>query len=162
MSRINDKEVTDLPEPDSPTMPRTSPVSSFRLIPSTATFAPNAFVTSGYIAAGSATYSSDSRIVSLTGGGFWENIPRVLPDNTQAVIDESSWQWPEVFNWLQTAGNVSSHEMYRTFNCGVGMVIALPAEAADKAIAFLNDKGENAWKIGYIKASDSEQRVVIE
>jgi len=101
-------------------------------------------------------------IAHLTGGGFWENIPRVLPDNTQAVIDESSWQWPDVFNWLQTAGNVSSHEMYRTFNCGVGMVIALPAEAADKAIAFLNDKGESAWKIGYIKASDSEQRVVIE
>ena len=58
-------------------------------------------------------------IAHLTGGGFWENIPRVLPDNTQAVIDESSWQWPDVFNWLQTAGNVSSHEMYRTFNCGV-------------------------------------------
>ena len=53
-------------------------------------------------------------IAHLTGGGFWENIPRVLPDNTQAVIDESSWQWPDVFNWLQTAGNVSSHEMYRT------------------------------------------------
>nr|VUD29584.1 phosphoribosylformylglycinamidine cyclo-ligase [Raoultella sp. NCTC 9187] len=49
-------------------------------------------------------------IAHLTGGGFWENIPRVLPDNTQAVIDESSWQWPEVFKWLQTAGNVSSHE----------------------------------------------------
>ena len=59
-------------------------------------------------------------IAHLTGGGFWENIPRVLPDNTQAVIDESSWQWPAVFNWLQTAGNVSHHEMYRTFNCGVG------------------------------------------
>jgi phosphoribosylformylglycinamidine cyclo-ligase len=52
--------------------------------------------------------------------------------------------------------------MYRTFNCGVGMVIALPAEVADSAIALLNEKGENAWKIGYIKASDSEQRVVIE
>lgn len=101
-------------------------------------------------------------IAHLTGGGFWENIPRVLPDSTQAVIDESSWQWPEVFNWLQQAGNVSSHEMYRTFNCGVGMVIALPAEVADSAIALLSEKGENAWKIGYIKASDSEQRVVIE
>ena len=100
-------------------------------------------------------------IAHLTGGGFWENIPRVLPDNTQAIIDESSWQWPSVFNWLQTAGNVSQHEMYRTFNCGVGMVIALPAAEADKAIALLNEKGENAWKIGYIKASDSEQRVVI-
>ena len=101
-------------------------------------------------------------IAHLTGGGFWENIPRVLPDNTQAVIDESSWQWPAVFNWLQTAGNVSSHEMYRTFNCGVGMVIALPASEADKAVKLLTDKGENAWKIGIIKASDSEQRVVIE
>lgn len=52
--------------------------------------------------------------------------------------------------------------MYRTFNCGVGMVIALAADQADKAIALMNEKGENAWKIGYIKASDSEQRVVIE
>lgn len=101
-------------------------------------------------------------IAHLTGGGFWENIPRVLPDNTQAVIDESSWQWSEVFNWLQTAGNVSSHEMYRTFNCGVGMLVALPAAEVDKAIALLNEQGENAWKIGYIKASDAEQRVVIE
>ncbi|MCR2307114.1 AIR synthase-related protein, partial [Salmonella enterica] len=72
-------------------------------------------------------------IAHLTGGGFWENIPRVLPDNTQAVIDESSWQWPEVFNWLQPAGNVERHEMYRTFNCGVGMIIALPAPEVDKA-----------------------------
>ncbi|MFG7479436.1 phosphoribosylformylglycinamidine cyclo-ligase, partial [Enterobacter hormaechei] len=101
-------------------------------------------------------------IAHLTGGGFWENIPRVLPDNTQAVIDASSWQWPSVFNWLQTAGNVSDHEMYRTFNCGVGMVIALPASEADKAVKLLTEKGENAWKIGTIKASDSEQRVVIE
>jgi len=101
-------------------------------------------------------------IAHLTGGGFWENIPRVLPDNTQAVIDESSWQWPAVFNWLQDAGNVSDHEMYRTFNCGVGMLIALPASEVDNALALLQAKGENAWKIGIIKASDSEQRVVIE
>ena len=78
------------------------------------------------------------------------------------MIDESSWQWPAVFNWLQDAGNVSRHEMYRTFNCGVGMVIALAADQADKAIALMNEKGENAWKIGYIKATDSEQRVGIE
>jgi phosphoribosylformylglycinamidine cyclo-ligase len=100
-------------------------------------------------------------IVHLTGGGFWENIPRVLPDNTQVVIDEASWQWPEVFNWLQTAGNVSRHEMYRTFNCGVGMLVALPAELADEAVALLNDNGEKAWKIGQVKASDSEERVII-
>ena len=58
----------------------------------------------------------------ITGGGFWENIPRVLPENTQARINSQSWQWPEVFNWLQQAGNVSTHEMYRTFNCGVGFI----------------------------------------
>src|SRR5471032_1079057 len=101
-------------------------------------------------------------IVHLTGGGFWENIPRVLPDNTQVIIDEASWQWPDVFSWLQTAGNVSRHEMYRTFNCGVGMLVALPAELADQAIALLNDHGEKAWKIGSIKASDSEERVIIQ
>lgn len=100
-------------------------------------------------------------IVHLTGGGFWENIPRVLPENTQVVIDEASWQWPEVFAWLQTAGNVSRHEMYRTFNCGVGMLVALPAELADQAVALLNDNGEKAWKIGHVKASNSAERVII-
>ncbi|KKZ57294.1 phosphoribosylformylglycinamidine cyclo-ligase, partial [Haemophilus haemolyticus] len=63
-------------------------------------------------------------IAHLTGGGFWENIPRVLPKNTKAVIDEKSWKWPSVFNWLQEKGNINTYEMYRTFNCGVGMVIA--------------------------------------
>ncbi|QIQ21497.1 phosphoribosylformylglycinamidine cyclo-ligase [Zophobihabitans entericus] len=100
-------------------------------------------------------------IAHITGGGFWENIPRVLPDNTQAVIDESSWQWPAVFSWLQQAGNVSRHEMYRTFNCGVGMIIALPKDSVDKAIALLTAHGEKAWKLGEIKASDSAERVII-
>ena len=100
-------------------------------------------------------------IAHLTGGGFWENIPRVLPANTQAVIDESSWQWPAVFTWLQQAGNVSRHEMYRTFNCGVGMVIALPAALADQAVELLTASGEKAWKIGHINASDAAEQVVI-
>jgi phosphoribosylformylglycinamidine cyclo-ligase len=100
-------------------------------------------------------------ICHLTGGGFWENIPRVLPDNTQAVIDGNSWQWPAVFDWLQQAGNVSRHEMYRTFNCGIGMLIALPANLADKAVELLNSYGETAWIAGAIKDSSSEQRVVI-
>jgi len=63
---------------------------------------------------------------------------------------------------MQQAGNVSKHEMYRTFNCGVGMVIALPASESEKAISLLNALGEKAWKIGIINATDSEQRVVIE
>ncbi|CAI0713363.1 Phosphoribosylformylglycinamidine cyclo-ligase [Serratia quinivorans] len=100
-------------------------------------------------------------IAHLTGGGFWENIPRVLPEGMQAVIDESSWQWPAVFTWLQQTGNVSRHEMYRTFNCGVGMVIALPEESVESAIALLTAAGEKAWKIGKLTASSDEQQVVI-
>jgi len=100
-------------------------------------------------------------IAHLTGGGFWENIPRVLPDNTQAVLSESSWEWPAVFGWMQQAGNVSRVEMSRTFNCGVGMVIALSPADADRAVQLMTDAGEKAWKIGVIKASDSDERVVI-
>ncbi|MFP1951272.1 phosphoribosylformylglycinamidine cyclo-ligase [Lonsdalea quercina] len=100
-------------------------------------------------------------ICHLTGGGFWENIPRVLPEGMQATLDESSWQWPSVFNWLQKAGNVSRHEMYRTFNCGVGMIVALPAEQVEDAIALLNANGEKAWKIGNINRTDTGETVVI-
>ena len=101
-------------------------------------------------------------IAHITGGGFWENIPRVLPDNTQAIIDESSWQWPAIFNWLQQAGNVSRHEMYRTFNCGVGLIITLPKQLAEQAINLLNEHGEKAWLLGEIKHSSSTERVVIQ
>ncbi|TDB63225.1 phosphoribosylformylglycinamidine cyclo-ligase [Photorhabdus khanii] len=102
-------------------------------------------------------------IAHLTGGGFWENIPRVLPENTQAQIDESSWQWPAIFNWLQQTGNVSRHEMYRTFNCGVGMIIALPQIAVEQALELLNAAGEKAWQIGAIATlKENEQQVVIQ
>jgi len=98
----------------------------------------------------------------ITGGGFWENIPRVLPQGAKAVIDASSWQWPEIFNWLQQQGNVETKEMYRTFNCGVGMVIALPQAQAEQAIRLLNDAGETAWQIGSIAAAaEGEQQVEI-
>jgi len=100
-------------------------------------------------------------IAHLTGGGFWENIPRVLPDDTQAVIDESSWHWPAVFGWLQQAGNVSRHEMYRTFNCGVGMVIVVPSHSADRALRLLEQLGETAWKLGEIQALAGAERVII-
>lgn len=96
----------------------------------------------------------------ITGGGFWENIPRVLPDNAKAVIKGDSWQWPVVFDWLMTAGNIEKYEMYRTFNCGVGMVIALPADQVDAAIALLNSHGENAWHIGEIAARAADEAAV--
>ncbi|MCG6218490.1 phosphoribosylformylglycinamidine cyclo-ligase [Vibrio furnissii] len=101
-------------------------------------------------------------ISHITGGGFWENIPRVLPQDTKAVIDGSSWEWPVIFQWLQEKGNVNTHEMYRTFNCGVGLVIALPKDQAQAAVALLKQEGENAWVIGEIAtAQDHEEQVEI-
>ena len=101
-------------------------------------------------------------IAHLTGGGFWENIPRVLPKKTKAVIDESSWEWQPVFKWVQEKGNIETYEMYRTFNCGVGMVIALPQSQVETALAILKQSGENAWLIGHIEsATDNEPQVII-
>ena len=102
-----------------------------------------------------------SAISHITGGGFWENIPRVLPDDAKVVIDEKSWQWPSVFSWLQENGNVTRHEMYRTFNCGVGLVIVVDEADVDTTIATLKEHGENAWLIGDIQAKDGEQQVEI-
>ncbi|GLP94785.1 phosphoribosylformylglycinamidine cyclo-ligase [Paraferrimonas sedimenticola] len=93
----------------------------------------------------------------ITGGGFWENIPRVLPVDAKAVCDGSSWEWPVVFNWLMENGNIAQDEMYRTFNCGVGMVVVVPADCADKAVAQLQAAGENAWLIGHIDAREGDQ-----
>jgi phosphoribosylformylglycinamidine cyclo-ligase len=86
----------------------------------------------------------------ITGGGITENLPRILPENTSAVIQTPSWKWPEVFTWLQTTGNIDTFEMLRTFNCGVGMIVCVSAEAADAALAHLRAQGENAWVIGHI------------
>ena len=95
----------------------------------------------------------------ITGGGLLENIPRVLPENTQAVINRDSWQLPEVFQWLQENGNVEINEMYRTFNCGIGMVLIADADDADGIVSALNQNGENAWCLGVIEAGDKEQVV---
>ncbi|MBP8171526.1 MAG: phosphoribosylformylglycinamidine cyclo-ligase, partial [Pseudomonas sp.] len=73
----------------------------------------------------------------ITGGGITENTPRVLPANTVAQIDASSWTMPKLFQWLQAEGNVDAQEMYRTFNCGIGMVVIVDAADADAAAAFL-------------------------
>ena len=89
-------------------------------------------------------------IAHITGGGLPGNLPRVLPDNCKAVINTKSWQWPAVFSWLQDGGNIETSEMYRTFNCGVGMVLAVPSDAANQAIALLEQAGETAWQIGEI------------
>ncbi|ADT68048.1 MAG: phosphoribosylformylglycinamidine cyclo-ligase [Pseudoalteromonas tetraodonis] len=98
----------------------------------------------------------------ITGGGFWENIPRVLPESAKAVVKGNSWQWPSVFSWLQENGNITTHEMYRTFNCGVGMVLVVPADELENSLNILKDLGENAWHLGEIQdAVAGEEQVEI-
>ncbi|GAB5414665.1 MAG: phosphoribosylformylglycinamidine cyclo-ligase [Congregibacter sp.] len=96
----------------------------------------------------------------ITGGGLLENLPRVLPAGLSARIDASSWEWPAVFRWLQEAGNIDTHEMYRTFNCGVGMVLCLPADSETAAIEKLAEHGFRSWRIGEILPGDDA--IVIE
>jgi len=96
----------------------------------------------------------------ITGGGLLENVPRVLPAGCTAQIDTGSWQWPEVFRWLQQQGNVQRREMYRTFNCGVGMVICLAPEHAAQALELLRAAGQQSWEIGRIVAGETEVELV--
>lgn len=99
-------------------------------------------------------------LAHITGGGLLENIPRVLPDNATAIIDTSAWTRPAVFDWLQQGGNIDEHEMHRTLNCGVGMVICVPADTAASALSFLNKNGEEAFVLGTIEESKAGQEQV--
>ncbi len=93
----------------------------------------------------------------ITGGGLLENIPRVLPEGTQAMVNTASWQLPDIFQWLQKNGNVETNEMYRTFNCGVGMVLITKSDDAEAIISSLKKNGEDAWLLGNIQSGDKEQ-----
>lgn len=88
----------------------------------------------------------------ITGGGLTENVPRVLPDGTKAVLDARAWPLPPVFHWLRQAGQISDSEMARAFNCGLGLVIATAAEDADALLHRLKAVGESAYRIGHIEA----------
>jgi len=90
-------------------------------------------------------------LAHITGGGLLENIPRVLPDNAKAIINVDAWQRPAIFDWIQKGGNIDEHEMHRTLNCGVGMVICVPASSVDTALEKLADNGEIAFVLGDIQ-----------
>lgn len=98
-------------------------------------------------------------IVHITGGGLLENIPRVLPESVSAHINLSSWSMPPVFDWLRAAGGIRDEEMLRTFNCGVGMVVIVPASDADACVRILEHSGENAWILGDIKAGNGQVHI---
>ncbi|WP_417671859.1 phosphoribosylformylglycinamidine cyclo-ligase [Roseibium sp.] len=95
-------------------------------------------------------------LAHITGGGLPENLPRVLPENTSAKIDLSAINAPAVFKWLAKAGGVAEAEMLRTFNCGVGMVVVVSAEQADKVSDVLTREGETVFRVGEIAASGAQ------
>ena len=99
-------------------------------------------------------------LAHITGGGLTENIPRSLPDNTMAAIDKTSWQQPEIFNWLQTNGNIAEDEMLRTFNCGIGMAVIVPAAERQAALDSLTASGEQAIVIGEVTGSNDRDASV--
>ncbi len=93
----------------------------------------------------------------ITGGGITENVPRVLPANVVADIDSATWQMPKLFLWLQSEGKVEQQEMFRTFNCGIGMVVIVDAADADAAIKQLQEAGETVSRIGNIRARNGDE-----
>ena len=99
----------------------------------------------------------------ITGGGLVDNVPRVLPENTQAVLHRDSWQMPELFRWLQMKGGVADAEMVRVFNCGIGMVVIVSPDQVDTAIESLTAQGLKAWTVGEVveRPKDAPQTIVI-
>ena len=96
----------------------------------------------------------------ITGGGFVDNIPRVLPKNVSAVIDRSAWEVPPEFEFLQARGKVGRDEMYRVFNMGVGMAVIVREPEAEKAMKLIRQAGEKPFRMGVIEKGDGRVRLV--
>lgn len=96
----------------------------------------------------------------ITGGGFYENIPRSIPDGKCAVIDKSAVKILPIFKLLQKQGNISEHDMFNTYNMGVGMTCVVPESEADKALEVLHENGENAYIIGHIEDGTEKIQLV--
>ncbi|MFC7440752.1 phosphoribosylformylglycinamidine cyclo-ligase [Laceyella putida] len=92
----------------------------------------------------------------ITGGGLTENVPRMLPEGCQALIDKSTWDVPAIFRWIGEAGQVPEEDMFRTFNMGIGMVVAVPAAEAEAAVQVAEELGEQATVIGRVVAGTRE------
>ena len=92
-----------------------------------------------------------SAFAHITGGGLTDNIPRVLPEGLEAHLQRRQWHQDPVFEWLARSGGILPAEMYRTFNCGIGMVVVVPAARVDAALAHLRAAGETATLIGEIR-----------
>ena len=99
--------------------------------------------------------------VHVTGGGFYDNIPRVLPQGCKAVIEKNSWPRPPIFKFLQEAGKIPEEEMFQTFNCGIGMILIVPENQAQDVRLLLKGMNEEAFTIGHIEARSPEEPSVI-
>ncbi len=100
-------------------------------------------------------------VAHITGGGIVENLPRVLPEGCAARIETGSWQRPALFDWLQTHGAITDEEMWRTFNCGVGMIIAVGTQDLDTALEVLREQQQPAWEIGTVAAQPGAPAVTL-
>jgi phosphoribosylformylglycinamidine cyclo-ligase len=101
-------------------------------------------------------------LAHITGGGIVENLPRVMPDFTQAVVDSDAWTRPAIFDWLQIKGGIAPKEMLRTFNCGIGMIVCVPEDQASRAIEILKPMTRGVTIIGRIEeSSEQEPKVVV-
>jgi len=95
-------------------------------------------------------------IAHITGGGIIENLQRIVPVNVKFVIDENTWKWPKIFEWIQEIGNVSQNEMYKIFNCGVGMILSVPSSQVHSIIEHVPE----AWVIGEVVTNrNTEEKV---
>ncbi|KAJ2314382.1 hypothetical protein IWW51_005989, partial [Coemansia sp. RSA 2702] len=94
----------------------------------------------------------------ITGGGFTDNVPRVLPKSVCAEIDASAWELPAVFKWIKQAGSIAADEMARTFNCGIGMVMVVAKADVDTVLKALAASGEQAYVVGQLKAASGAEQ----
>ncbi len=97
----------------------------------------------------------------ITGGGITENVPRVLPTGLMAEIKADSWEMPPLFKWLQSQGNIAPNEMYKTFNCGIGMVVIIAQEDLEQAEKILTNYGETVFQIGKIRQQKTGEAATI-
>lgn len=100
-------------------------------------------------------------LAHITGGGLLDNVPRILQPGLQAHIEASSWQMPALFDWLQREGGIQAQEMYRVFNCGIGMVLVVPAAQQSAVASYLRQLGETVYELGEIRACDEQAKQTV-
>ena len=100
-------------------------------------------------------------LAHITGGGLIDNLPRVIPKDLSVIINTDTWSLPPISAWLSEQGKINSDEMFKTFNCGIGLVLCVERNNADKTVNYLNDNGETAWVIGSIIKNNGGTKVQI-